>query len=70
MGQHLTGYNDHAILVEYERGERYTKKAYAKALEVNDIRNNIRELIQKQNDSLLKNYAVVCKLKEEYKDKY
>ncbi|APC90875.1 MULTISPECIES: PA2169 family four-helix-bundle protein [Francisella] len=66
----LTGYNDHAILVECERGEGYAKKAYAEALEVNDIPSNIRELIQKQNDSLLENYTLVCKLKEEYKEKY
>lgn len=61
----LTGKDDHAILVECERGEDVIKAAYAKALE-SDLDVNIRPLIEKQYAGVKKDHDLIRDLRDRY----
>jgi uncharacterized protein (TIGR02284 family) len=61
----LTTNGEHAILVECERGEEVAKNAYADALKL-DLPDDIRSMIKTQYEGALKNYNLVCQLKNKY----
>lgn len=61
----LTGKDDHAILVECERGEDVIKAAYTKALE-SDLSEEIRFLIQKQYEGVKKDHDLIRDLRDRY----
>lgn len=61
----LTGKDDHAILVECERGEDVIKATYSKALE-NDLSMDIRSLIEKQYEGVKKDHDLIRDLRDRY----
>ncbi|AIK96350.1 PA2169 family four-helix-bundle protein [Candidatus Odyssella acanthamoebae] len=61
----LTGQDDLAILRECERGEDAIKAAYAKALKSN-LSEEIRPLIQKQYDGVIKDHDTIRDLRDKY----
>lgn len=61
----LTGHDEHAILVECEHGEEVAKNTYADALKL-DLPDDIRSMIQHQYEGAVKNYDLVCQLKNKY----
>lgn len=61
----LTGQDDLAILKECERGEDVIKATYAKALK-NNLSEEIRPLIQKQYDGVLKDHDTIRDLRDRY----
>ena len=54
----VTGKDDEAILNECERGEDVAKRSYANALE-KDLPANIRTIVERQNQGVLKNHDQV-----------
>lgn len=61
----LTGHDDHAILVECERGEDAAKKVYKEALNEN-LPREIRVTIQHQFDGVQANHDLICALRDRY----
>ena len=54
----VTGKDDEAILNECERGEDVAKRSYANAL-AKDLPANIRTIVERQNQGVLKNHDQV-----------
>lgn len=61
----LTGKDDHAILVECERGEDIIKAAYSKALDT-PLDDEIRPLIQRQYEGVVKDHDLIRDLRDSY----
>ena len=59
--------DDLAILEECERGEDVAKAAYRSALEKTDLPAEIRTVVQKQYDGVLRNHDEVRNLRDRYK---
>jgi len=59
--------DDLAILEECERGEDVAKAAYRSALEDADLPADIRAVVQKQYDGVLRNHDEVRNLRDRYK---
>jgi uncharacterized protein (TIGR02284 family) len=63
----LTGRDDLAILEECERGEDVAKAAYRKALEQTELPADIREVVQKQYDGVVRNHDQVRALRDRFR---
>ncbi|HEY8605765.1 MAG TPA: PA2169 family four-helix-bundle protein [Noviherbaspirillum sp.] len=61
----LTGKDDKAVLQECERGEDYAKSSYQAALK-KDLPAEIRSMIEKQYQGVLKNHDQVKSLRDQY----
>lgn len=61
----ITGKDDAALLNEAERGEDVAKKSYSKALENNDLTPDIRAVIQKQYEGVLRNHDQIKALRDQ-----
>lgn len=61
----VTGKDDEALLNEAERGEDVAKKSYKKALENTDITADVRAVIQKQFDGVMRNHDKVKALRDQ-----
>ncbi|MBA2629015.1 MAG: PA2169 family four-helix-bundle protein [Rickettsiaceae bacterium] len=61
----FSGDSDHAILEECERGEDVAKASYAKALS-QELPNDIRTIVEHQNEVLLKNHDLIRDLRDKY----
>jgi len=59
--------DDLAILEECERGEDVAKAAYRSALEERDLPADIRAVVQKQYDGVLRNHDEVRNLRDRFK---
>jgi uncharacterized protein (TIGR02284 family) len=59
----IAGQSDMSVIKEVERGEDAAAKAYQKTLQ-EQLPGNLREVIERQYDSLLKAHACVCALGE------
>ena len=59
----ITGKDDEAILNECERGEDVAKKSYHKALE-KALPEDIRQIVQRQYDGVLRNHDQVKMLRD------
>ena len=59
--------DDLAILEECERGEDVAKAAYRSALEKTDLPAEIRTVVQKQYDGVLRNHDEVRNLRDRFK---
>ena len=62
----ITGKDDQAVLNECERGEDVAKKSYQKALE-KDLPPQIREVVQRQYEGVLRNHDQVKALRDSEK---
>jgi uncharacterized protein (TIGR02284 family) len=62
----VTGRSDLAILEECERGEDVAKARYRKALEV-DLPDDIRDIVQRQYDGVVRNHDQVLELRDRYR---
>lgn len=62
----ITGKDDQAVLNECERGEDVAKKSYKKALE-KDLPPEVREVVQRQYDGVLRNHDQVKALRDQAK---
>lgn len=60
----VTGKDDAALLNEAERGEDVAKKSYRKALENSDVAPDVRAVIQKQYDGVLRNHDKIKALRD------
>ena len=63
----VTGRDDLAILEECERGEDVAKAAYRKALENQDLPADIRAVVQKQYDGVVRNHDEVRNLRDRFR---
>jgi uncharacterized protein (TIGR02284 family) len=63
----VTGEDDLAILEECERGEDVAKAAYRKALEERDLPSDIRVVVQKQYDGVIRNHDQVRMLRDRFR---
>lgn len=61
----VTGKDDAALLNEAERGEDVAKKNYSKALENKDLTPDVRAVIQKQYDGVLRNHDQIKALRDQ-----
>lgn len=61
----LTGKDDKAVLQECERGEDYAKSSYQAALK-KDLPAEVRAVIDKQYQGVLKNHDQVKSLRDQY----
>lgn len=61
----LTGKDDEALLNEAERGEDVAKKSYSKALENQHLTPDVRAVIQKQYDGVLRNHDQIKALRDQ-----
>ncbi|MCW2292436.1 uncharacterized protein (TIGR02284 family) [Pseudomonas sp. BIGb0408] len=61
----ITGKDDAALLNEAERGEDVAKKSYSKALENNDLTPDVRAVIQRQYDGVLRNHDQIKALRDQ-----
>lgn len=59
----LTGHNENAILVETERGEEWSVKAYREALEIN-LPVSVRSIIEQQYEQVLQAQQHIRLLRE------
>ncbi len=59
--------DDLAILEECERGEDVAKAAYRSALEKTDLPAEIRTVVQKQYDGVLRNHDEIRNLRDRFK---
>ena len=59
--------DDLAILEECERGEDVAKASYRKALEKGDLPADIRAVVQKQYEGVIRNHDQVRALREKYR---
>jgi uncharacterized protein (TIGR02284 family) len=64
----VTGRTDLAILEEVEKGEDVAKKAYSDALE-KTLPENVRMIIQKQYDGVIRNHDQIRDLRNRYREK-
>ncbi|WP_304640663.1 PA2169 family four-helix-bundle protein [Pseudomonas sp.] len=62
----ITGKDDQAVLNECERGEDVAKKSYKRALE-KDLPPEIRQVVQRQYDGVLRNHDQVKALRDQNK---
>jgi len=62
----ITGKDDQAVLNECERGEDVAKKSYKRALE-KDLPPEIRQVVQRQYDGVLRNHDQVKALRDQTK---
>ncbi|CAI3789111.1 hypothetical protein AHFPHNDE_02799 [Pseudomonas sp. MM227] len=60
----ITGKDDVALLNEAERGEDVAKKSYTKALENHDVTPEVRAVIQKQFDGVMRNHDKIKALRD------
>jgi len=60
----LSSYDDKAMLTECERGEDNAKARYRKALE-KPLPENVRQLVQKQLDGVLRNHDEIKRLRDQ-----
>ena len=58
---------DLAILEECERGEDVAKASYRKALESGDLPADIRAIVQKQNEGVIRNHDEVRALRDQHR---
>jgi uncharacterized protein (TIGR02284 family) len=63
----ITGKDDLAILEECERGEDVAKAAYRKALEDAGLPADIRAVVQKQYDGVIRNHDQVRNLRDRFR---
>jgi uncharacterized protein (TIGR02284 family) len=63
----ITGRDDVAILEECERGEDVAKAIYRKALEDTTLAADVREVVQRQYDRVLRNHDQVRALRDNYR---
>ncbi len=63
----VTGRDDVAILEECERGEDVAKAKYRKALEDADLPADVRQVVQRQYDGVLRNHEQVRALRDRYR---
>jgi uncharacterized protein (TIGR02284 family) len=63
----VTGRSDLAILEECERGEDVAKARYRKALDADDLPDDIRGIVQRQYDGVVKNHDQVRGLRDRYR---
>lgn len=61
----ITGKDDAALLNEAERGEDVAKMSYTKALENADVAPEVRAVIQKQYEGVLRNHDKVKALRDQ-----
>lgn len=59
--------DDLAILEEVERGEDVAKASYKKALDSGDLSPDVRAIVQKQYDGVLRNHDQMRALRDRYK---
>jgi uncharacterized protein (TIGR02284 family) len=64
----ILGKNDEAILNECERGEDVAVRSYRNALD-KDLPSDIRTVVERQYQGVLKNHDMVKSLREQYSDK-
>lgn len=62
----VTNRDNATILEECYRGEESAEQAFAKALENNDLSQDVRSFIQKLYDGVKQNYDLVARLKNEH----
>lgn len=62
----VTGRSDVAILEECERGEDVAKAKYRKALDMT-LPENVRAVVQRQYDGVMKNHDQVRELRDRYR---
>ncbi|MFA4913532.1 MAG: PA2169 family four-helix-bundle protein [Alcaligenaceae bacterium] len=67
LKQAVAGRDDLAILEECERGEDVAKKDYSDALK-ETLPENVRAVIQKQYDGVLRNHDQIRDLRNRYRD--
>ena len=65
----VSGRNDLAILEECERGEDVAKARYRKALEETALPEEIREVVQRQYDGVMRNHDQIRDLRDRYRAK-
>ena len=63
----VTSRDDTAILEECERGEDVAKALYAKALEDDALPENIRSVVRRQYDGVVRNHDQVRDLRNRYR---
>lgn len=63
----VAGRTDLAILEEVEKGEDVAKKAYSDALQ-EPLTENVRAIVQKQYDGVLRNHDQIRDLRNRYRD--
>ena len=61
----ITDKDDAALLNEAERGEDVAKKSYSKALENKDLTPDIRAVVQKQYEGVLRNHDQIKALRDQ-----
>lgn len=61
----VTSQDDHAILAEVERGEDAAKKNYRQALD-KELPADVRALVEKQYQGVLRNHDVIRDLRDKY----
>jgi len=67
LKQAVAGRSDTAILEECERGEDVAKKNYSDALK-ETLPENVRAIVQKQYDGVLRNHDQIRDLRNRYRD--
>lgn len=60
----VTGKDRHSILAECERGEDYAKEAYEKAQKLQDLPADLKAIISKQADGVLKAHNEIRDLRD------
>lgn len=60
----VTGKDDKAVLNECERGEDVAVKSYRKALEKNNLPANVRAVVERQYQGVLRNHDQVKSLRD------
>jgi uncharacterized protein (TIGR02284 family) len=60
--------DDLSILEEVERGEDVAKASYKKALESEDLSPDVRAIVQKQYDGVLRNHDQMRALRDRYRN--
>lgn len=63
----VTGHDNHAILVECERGEDVAKKAYEEATKVQDLPTALKTVIEKQSQGILAAHNEIKALRDSAK---
>jgi uncharacterized protein (TIGR02284 family) len=63
----VAGRDDVAILEECERGEDVAKASYRKALDDGDLPADVRAVVQRQYDGVVRNHDQVRDLRERYR---
>jgi uncharacterized protein (TIGR02284 family) len=60
--------DDLSILEEVERGEDVAKASYKKALDSEDLSPEVRAIVQKQYDGVLRNHDQMRALRDRYRN--